>query len=207
MSLKTGATSATAIRAQVRREEATKKKAKKAEKGGGGGGGKRGGGEDDDDDDDDGGGGGDHLDDLNEDQLSAFNPVVIARKRSEAYDETSGRFTPLELALSRLRRFKPPKPQSVQPKGVYWFLLYFGVSMSIRRERKRHDAERRRRANDMLELLLDAALGKGGDGGGGCFYTKHSRSPHTHTLYNVLNSSPFQASHHHCMNNCKTHPV
>lgn len=160
---KVGATSAAAIRAQVRREDADRKAAKsgdKAVKAGKGGKGRNTLDFDDGDDDD---AGGDNLDDLTEDQLSEFNPVVVARKRAEAFEESSGRCTPLEIAMSRLRRFKPPKPQSTQPKGLYWFLLYFGASMSVRRARKRHDAERRRRASDMLELLLDAALGGQGD--------------------------------------------
>jgi len=126
--------------------------------------------------------------------------------------------------MSRLRRFKPPEPQSQASMGVYRLLLYFGGSMSIKRERwagahrvgdheveskspprmtqpqshiiqhltasdsvtmdsglkllltvleanlhahgtlrTRHDAKRRHYANNMLELLLDAAIGGQGD--------------------------------------------
>ena len=104
---------------------------------------------------------------MNEDQLSNFNPLVLMRRAHEE-DEATHLRTPLESTLASIRRFKPAAPVTgdEDPNGrnlAHRACLYFGASAAMRRKRRSHDAERIRRAREVLELLLDAALGGRGD--------------------------------------------
>ena len=108
----------------------------------------------------------DDIERMNEDKLSNFNPLVLMRR---AHEETRRRTsTPLEAKLASIRRFKPAAPVTgtEDPNGRnLWHraCLYLGASAAIRRKRRTHDAERIRRAREVLDLLLDAALGGRGD--------------------------------------------
>ena len=104
---------------------------------------------------------------MNEDQLSNFNPLVLMRRAHEE-DEATHLRTPLESKLASIRRFKPAAPVTgdEDPNGrnlAHRACLYLGASAAIRRKRRTHDAERIRRAREVLDLLLDAALGGRGD--------------------------------------------
>ena len=151
--------SATAIRTQVRRAKAARavtvrdddargRKSKNDDS------------DDDDVEDDD-------IERMNEDQLSNFNPLVLMRRAHEE-DEATHLRTPLEAKLASIRRFKPAAPVTgdEDPNGrnlAHKACLYLGASAAMRRKRRSHDAERIRRAREILNLLLDAALGGRGD--------------------------------------------
>jgi hypothetical protein len=52
--------------------------------------------------------------------MSARPYVLVARTRAEAAEVASGNVTQLGLAMTRLRRFKPPRPIACQPAaGAY----------------------------------------------------------------------------------------
>ena len=149
--------SATAIRTQVRRAKAARAVTRSGEEKS-----ERRKNDDSDDDVED-----DDIERMNEDQLSNFNPLVLMRRAHEE-DEATHLRTPLESKLASIRRFKPAAPITgdEDPNGRnLWHraCLYLGASAAIRRKRRTHDAERIRRAREVLDLLLDAALGGRGD--------------------------------------------
>ena len=156
--------SATAIRTQVRRAKAARAITRRGDDDDDATGrrARRKNGDDSDDDVED-----DDIERMNEDQLSNFNPLVLMRRAHEE-DEATHLRTPLESTLASIRRFKPAAPITgdEDPNGrnlAHRACLYFGASAAMRRKRRSHDAERIRRAREVLELLLDAALGGRGD--------------------------------------------